>query len=472
MPETPSARRHAVVVGGSIAGLTAARVLADYFERVSIVERDYFPESPAPRAGVPQTRQIHVLLLKGQQILEELFPGLQAELGAAGAPEMDWSLDCGWFTLNRWGPRFRSGWVTRFASRELLEWTIRRRLAANPRVQFLEGHEVTGLVSDDSRTRITGIHFRLRPPGQGTGNILAELVVDASGRESRLPQWLESLGYAAPPVTTVNSFMGYASRFYRQPDQPLEWKAMLIRGTPPDNKRGGALFPVEGHRWVVNLGAAGRDYPPTDDEGLLEFARSLPDPTLYNAIRDAEPLTPIYGYRRTENQLRHYERLEHWPDNLVALGDAVCAFNPVYGHGMTVAAQGAVALGEMLRARGELEGLARRFQRRLAGINATPWSLATSVDFIYPETEGPRPGRNSRLIDSYFYYLTLLSMQDRDIYAAFQKVFHLLEPPSLLFRPGIAVRVLQRATQGRGAGPLKPMPDENSERVNAFSAER
>ncbi len=452
MTETQLNQRHALVIGGSIAGLVTARVLSSHFERVTVVERDYFPESPAPRPGVPQTRQIHVLLLQGQYILEKLFPGLQAELGSAGAPEMDWSLDCVWYSLNRWAPRFRSGWVTRFASRELLEWVIRRRLLANPRVQFVQGREATGLLSDQERTRITGITFRFRPPEHGTGQLLGDFIVDASGRESRLPQWLEALGYGSPPVTTVNSFMGYASRFYRQPDSSQEWLAMLVRGTPPHNKRGGAIFPIEGNRWVVNLGAAGRDYPPTDELGLLEFARSLPDRALYNAIRDAEPLTPIYGYRRTENRLRHYERLQDWPVNLVALGDAVCAFNPVYGHGMTVAAQGAVALGETLARGGEQRGVTRLFQKRLARINATPWSLATSVDFIYPETEGPRPGRSSRLVDSYFYYLTLLSMEEREAYTAFQKVFHLLEPPSALFRPGLVTRVVARALLERRAG--------------------
>ncbi len=453
MTETPLNRRHAIVIGGSIAGLVTARVLADQFEQVTVLERDHFPDSPAPRPGVPQTRQIHVLLLKGQYILEELFPGLQTELGSAGAPEMDWSLDCIWYSLNRWAPRFRSGWVTRFASRELLEWVIRRRLLASSRVQFLQGREATGLLADEERSRITGVTFRFRPPDQGAGQLLGDLIVDASGRESRLPQWLETLGYGAPAVTTVNSFMGYASRFYRQPDAAQDWLGMLVRGTPPHNKRGGALFPIEGNRWIVNLGAAGRDYPPTDEQGLLDFARSLPDPTLYNAIRNAEPLTPIYGYRRTENRLRHYERLRNWPESLVALGDAVCAFNPVYGHGMTVAAEGAVALGETLaRARGETRGVGRLFQKRLAQINATPWSLATSVDFLYPETEGPRPGRTSRLVDAYFKYLTLLSMEEREAYTEFQKVFHLLEPPNALFRPRMMTRVLARALQEHRAG--------------------
>jgi 2-polyprenyl-6-methoxyphenol hydroxylase-like FAD-dependent oxidoreductase len=440
---------HALVIGGSMAGLAAARVLSDHFERVTVVERDRLADQPAPRSGVPQARQIHVLLLKGQYVLEGLFPGLQQDLAAAGAPAMDWTQDCRWFAMNRWAPRLTSGLITHFASRDLLEFTIRRRLADNSRVSFLAGYEAIGLTNNENRSHVTGIRLRARStnPQEMVQELPADLVVDASGRESKLPQWLESLGYARPEETVINSFLGYASRIYEKPAGQRDWQALLMRGTPPASSRGGGVFPIEGNRWIANLGAARKDYPPTDESGFLEFARSLPDPLLYDVLKDAKPLSPVYGYRRTENRLRHYERLARWPENLVALGDAVCAFNPVYGQGMSVGAISAIALGECVRElRGrDLNHLARKYQRQLAKLNSVPWAMATSVDFLYPGTVGPRPSRAGRLTNGYLARVSELSLQDPMVHLEFLLVLHLVEPPGRLFFPDIAARVIRHA---------------------------
>lgn len=462
----------AVIIGGSIAGMATARVLSDHFDRVIIVDRDQFPASPSFRSGTPQAHHIHVMLMEGQHLLEGLFPGFQDELAAAGAPAMDWTADCLWYGFGKWGPRFASGLITHFASRALLEYTIRGRLLHLPIVEFLTGCDVTGLMVDASGTRITGVRFRSREadqPGE-LGELPADLVLDASGRESKMPQWLQELGYAPPPETVINSFLGYSSRLYEKPAVATDWKAILVRGTPPENSRGGGVFPIEGNRWIANLGAAGRDYPPTDEAGFLEFARSLPDPLLYTALKDARPISPIYGYRRTENRLRHYERLVRMPENLVALGDAACAFNPVYGQGMTVGVQGALALGESIRENrvADFTGLARRFYRKLARVNATPWAMATSVDFLYPETEGGQPDRTSQLTNRYMAQVTELSLEDARVHFAFLQVLHLLKPPVTLFHPYIMMQVVRRVLRRRGAAPSlmgKQHPNAHSNTV-------
>jgi hypothetical protein len=324
-----TAERSALVIGGSIAGLVAARVLTDHFDRVTIIERDQLPSGPEPRAGVPQARHVHVLLQKGQQILEEFFPGLQDKLAAAGAQRIDWLADCLWYIPGIWAPRFASDLVTRFCSRDLLEWTIRRRLAANPKVILMPERDVIGLVGDANNERLIGVRVRHRNTGEQAAEraeeIRADLIVDASGRESRAPQWLESMDYAAPQETRINSFLGYSSRFYRRPaDAGADWKAVLVRALPPTSSRGAGIFPIEGDRWMVNLGSAQRDYPPTDEAGFLEFARSLPDPLIYHTIKDAEPVSPIYGYRRTENRLRYFERLPRIPENFSAWRRGLC----------------------------------------------------------------------------------------------------------------------------------------------------
>src|SRR5687768_11935465 len=188
----------------------------------------------------------------------------------------------------------------------------------------------------------------------------------------------------------VNAHLGYASRLYSIPENfNGDWTCAFIQSAPPERRRGAILFRVEGNRWLVTLIGGGRDYPPSDDAGFLEFARSLPVSTIYDAMRSAEPITPIKTHRGTENRLRRFESAKYLPHNFLLLGDAVCAFNPVYGQGMTIASLGAVTLRECLRKQGgSLTGLSRRFQKQLAKVNKAPWLLATGEDFRYHETEG------------------------------------------------------------------------------------
>lgn len=438
-----NARRHALVIGGSIAGLLAARVLADHFAQVTIVERDQFPARPEPRKGVPQARHVHILLRRGELILERLFPGITAELTSCEVPLVDWTNDVLWLSAYGWMPRFK-GMCIPASSRDLLEWHIRRRLAAVPNVRWIERTDVTGLLADQSRTRVTGVRVRNRDRASES-NLDADLVVDASGRTSRAPQWLEALGHPAPRETVINSQLGYSSRIYQPPrDFAADWKVLLVRSSPALSTRGGGVYPIEGGRWMVTLAGARRDYPPTDEAGFIEFARSLPSLSLYDAIRDAQPLTDIGGYQRTENRLRHYEAMARRPENFVLLGDAVCGFNPVYGQGMSVAAMGAEMLDACLRVQrpSDLTGLAARFQQRLAKLNQTPWLLATAEDsrVLGADVVPVSPAR--KLVRRYTDRVSRATTQDVEICRVFMNVAHLLVLPSALFAPRIAVRAL------------------------------
>jgi 2-polyprenyl-6-methoxyphenol hydroxylase-like FAD-dependent oxidoreductase len=447
---------HALVIGGSMAGLLAARVLTDYFDSVTIVERDRFPKTPGPRRGVPQSCHVHVLLVQGQRILEQLFPGLEAELTAAGASTVDWTADCSMLGFSGWEPRFSSGLITRTCSRNLLEWTVRHRLAAYSNIRFLDDRQVLGLLSNASKTSVTGVRVRhynypQQNPSATEEALQANLVVDASGRNSQAPQWLEALGYAPPQETVINSFLGYASRWYRRPaGLRSEWQTLVVWPKPPDSPRAGMLYPIKGDRWILTVAGVGRDYPPTDEAGFLEFTRSLRSSILYEAIKDAQPLSSIYGYRRTENHRRHYERLSRWPEGFVAVGDAVCAFNPIYAQGMTVAAMGALTLAQCLseqhqrQPNGDLTGLAQRFQRKLVKVNATPWMMATGEDLRWATTQGGQPAGSYRLMHWYLDRVRLLTTENPNALKAFMEVLHLLKPPTTLFRPDILVQVLKR----------------------------
>lgn len=282
--------------------------------------------------------------------------------------------------------------------------------------------------------------------------------MDASGRNSSLPKWLEDLGYQSPEKTVINSFLGYASCWYQRPEKfNADWQGLTVMSKPPGNGRGGVLYPVEGNRWVVTLGGIGRDYPPNDAVGFLDFARSLRSPVIYDVIKDAQPISPVYSYRRTENRLCHYEKLSKLPEGLVAVGDAVCAFNPVYGQGMTVAALGAISLDACLhqqfrRNKGSLKGLTRRFQKRLAQVNANPWLMATREDFRWSITDGGQPDAMTRLMHGYIDQVLQLSIDHPAVYQTFGEVVHMVKPPGALFQPSILAQVFLQAIDGRSQG--------------------
>ena len=459
--QTQTGAGQALVIGGSLAGMVAARVLADHFEQVIIVERDRLPENVNQRKGVPQARHLHVLLLRGQQILFELFPSLETKLRQAGAVELDWINDMLIYSIAGRLPRFRSDLSGFNASRDLLEHSVRDCLRDWPQVRFLEHQDVVGLIGRGDG--VAGVQVRSRDAEGGEQAIPAALTVDASGRDSHAPEWLQALGYAPPAVTTINSFYGYASVLIGLPAEvPTPWRVLMSRGAPP-NTRGGALAAIEHGRWHVTLAGACRDYPPTDEAGFLAFARSLPTPEIYDLLRQGEFLTPVSGYRRMENRVRHYERLPRWPNGFVALGDAVCAFNPVYGQGMTAAAIGARVLAEHLedaRTRGIAPAtVTHGFQRALARANEPAWLMATSEDFRFSMTEGGSRDRATRLAHWYLDRVLYASVEHQHVFRAFAGVTHMVDAPSALFRPAVAVRALTaRRVPGAGAEDIDTLP--------------
>ena len=450
---------HALVIGGSIGGLLAGRVLANHFDQVTIIERDIYPDEPVPRKGVPQSQHLHALLTRGQMILEELFPGLKDELIAAGAPVLEVGSDSAWYSRFGWAVRFNSGITTIALSRGLLDFCVHRRMNAIANVRFLEATTVTKLLANADNTGIAGVSVRWRNPSDDSihsEELFADLVVDASGKTSKAPEWLKELGYTPPKETVVNPFVGYASRIYRRPENfQAEWRSLFVQSAPPLGTKGGVLFPIEGSRWIAGMGGINRDYPPTDEAGFLEFARSLPTPAIYEAIKEAEPLTPIYGYRDTENRLRHYESLPRYPENFLVVGHAACAFNPVYGQGITVAALEAQTLDKCLHQHSDrnVKGFARLVQKQLATVYAVPWMAATSEDYRSPGTEGGKPDFVTRLMHRYMDGILKLAMNNTDVYRTFLEVMHMLKPSTALFHPRIVIQVLGQSIKPNSEKP-------------------
>lgn len=461
---------HAVVIGGSIAGLTAARVLSDHFRQVTIVERDSPPDPVAFRKGAPQTRHPHALLKRGELILEEMFPGLVAELLAGGAIPANFGNETGFYLSGSWIGAFDSAITFTSCSRPLLESTVYGKLTARPNVRVLHQHEAQGLLLDESRLRVTGIRLLDRSgPTPATVELSASLVVDAGGRTSKAPAWLKEWGFTPPAETEINAFTGYATRIYRKPDYyTSKWKAVYMMAMAPLTPRGAVILPMEGDRWHVSLIGVGGDYPPQDEAAFLEFLRGLPSPIFYDAVKEAEPLTDIYGYRDASNRMRYYEKLPRYLDGFVVTGDAVYAFNPIYGQGMTTAALSAQELDRCLREQramisaDHLDGLAQRFQKGLAGIVAAPWQLATGQDIRWPTTVGgSRPDPVTRLVQGYLDRVLAVAPHDPFVAEAFFHVQSMLRGPESLFHPRVLWRVLkpQPRRTGYQPGPVRAARD-------------
>jgi 2-polyprenyl-6-methoxyphenol hydroxylase-like FAD-dependent oxidoreductase len=443
---------HGLVIGSGIAGLLAARVLLHHFRFVTIVERDSLPEQPGARPGVPQTVHSHGLLKRGSNILEQLFPGLEAELIAAGAILTDQIADTLAFTQQEAFPRFPSDLIVVSCSRSLLEWSIRRRLLKSDSVQFLETTQVKKLLTDETNSKITGLQLLDRDTME-LGELTADLVVDASGRQSQTPKWLEELGYPTPAETKVNAFLGYTTRWYEIPQQlDANWKTLLVMPQAPHESRSGVLAAMEGNRWVVSLYGFNRDYPPTDEEGFLEFARSLSNPALYKVIKDAKPISPIYSFHNTKNRLRHYEKLK-LPEGFVVMGDAVFAFNPLYGQGMTTAAIGALELDQCLerqfRSRTDLTGLSQRFQQQLAQSLQAAWMFATNRDraWLSPvdaTTTAKRLNWSDRLSQQYWQEVEALLKSSPESYRSLIEIRHMVKTPTAMLNLKFAFNVAKQ----------------------------
>lgn len=498
---TPPGREHAIVLGAGIAGMMTARVLADSYRRVTILERDVLPVGEH-RRGAAQGRHLHGLMERGRQIMESLYPGMTAELAERGAPQTELLATTRWYLSGLRARPTATGMIALLPSRPLLESVLRARTAALPGVRVVERVGAVGLVVAGSG-RVTGVRVvssgapaedllavadlvasggaandraaaataalavgegapaaRARigtpaaPAGIGTPaeravTITADLVVDATGRGSRASEWLTQLGFEAPPEERNEVNVGYASRTYRHRPEHLDGDVGVIISTVPGRNRGGVACLIEGDRWHVSLSGMLGDHPPTDPVEFEAFAATLAAPDIHGIITRAEPLDDVVPHRYRGSLRRRYERVDASPEGFLAIGDAVCSFNPLYAQGMSVAAQQVEALRDCLRS--DEPDLPRRFYTRVTPAIDVVWAMSGNADLSHPGVEGNRTAR-TRLINAYVRRAHVAASRDSAVALAFMRLANLVDTPDILLRPAMMARILRPGARLRSAG--------------------
>jgi 2-polyprenyl-6-methoxyphenol hydroxylase-like FAD-dependent oxidoreductase len=443
-----AAGRRAVVIGASMAGLLTARVLSEHFDEVWLLDRDGLPAGDEHRKATPHSRHAHGLLARGREVMESLLPGITDEWVARGARLGDLQGEVAFYGGRHRFVQQPAGLLALAGSRPLLEAAVRRRVLALPRVRACTGVDVRGLAAHG--TQVTGVRLTALE-GERELQFEAALVVDASGRASRMPAWLRELGFEPPAEERVQVDLRYATCHFQRQPQHAPGLEVVLCATGPGVSKSGVMLAQEGDRWVVTLAGYGADAPPLTLQAFIERTRHMPAGEITATVTDAVPLHDPIGYRFPHSQRRRYESLRRFPQGLLVIGDAICSFNPIYGQGMSVAACEALALGQALQ-RGEAK-LAQRFFRQAARIVDTPWSTAVGADLALDAVPGPRP-RAVRLVNAYIARVFQAARHDPVVAAAFLKVAHLLAEPPSLMKPAMLWRVWRT---------LRRVRDERSE---------
>ena len=435
--------QRAVVIGAGIAGLAAARALSDSFAEVVILERDKLTPDAAPRIGVPQGKQPHALLVGGQRALSELFPRFVEQLLKSGALAYDYTkarVEMGGFDPM---PQRDLGIPIYSASRPLIEHVIRTELEQISNVSLQQLSRVESLTLSDSGA-INGARYAA---GGAVRAMSADLVVDASGRGAPTLRLLDTLGCPHPETSQIGINIDYSTAIFAKPkDASTDWLLLITMAAAPKERRGGIIMPIEGNQWMVTLTCRHPDAPPpATDAEFLEFAKSLRTQSIFNAIRSAERITPIVRHRFTGSERVHWERLSTLPRGLLLLGDAACHFNPIFGQGMSAAAQQGLALQKLAGAAASetdpLAWLQLSYFRKLAQVLDAPWSAAVG-DLVYPQTIGTRPETFERTM-KFSAGLMRLAAADCEVHKLMTEVQQMIKPPSAFGDPELQRRVAQ-----------------------------
>jgi 2-polyprenyl-6-methoxyphenol hydroxylase-like FAD-dependent oxidoreductase len=435
--------RRAVVIGAGIGGLAAAGALAEYFEQVVVLERDSLAPSVRPRSGTPQDRHPHGLHVGGLKALDEIFPGFERELAAAGAVPVRLARDLQYERPDVGAlPRRDFGLSILCASRPLIEFVLRRRVEVLANVTLRSKCRVTGIAPATADAAVRSIHLEVGPDRFEV--LEGDLVVDASGRATPTLALLDALGRKQPAVTEVGVDISYATAVVPIPADAPDWKLMLTLPNPPTLALNAVLLPAEDDRWMVTIVNRGASKRVETWDDFLDASRRLITPTLYNALRRAKSPEGIQHYAFPSSLWRHFEQLRQLPRAVLPMADAFCRFNPIYGQGMSAAAQQGRLLrnlaGHVAGMPDPISALQARFMAQVATILQSPWSMSTSADLAFPATRGQRPERFEEG-QQFETALFRAVVADPVVHRTFIEVLSLLKPLSRLQEPDMLQRI-------------------------------
>lgn len=446
----------AIVIGGGIAGLLAARVLSGFYNEVLIVERDDFPDKPENRPGTPQDFQPHRLTARGILILGRFFPGYNEELLAHGAPSALNKLN---HMINPYGSVVMLNEENEATfSRALLEWVLRKRVQAIPNVHFICKKEVIRLLSSTDHHTITGIQVRDRGTAERQEQtITANLVIDTSGRFSKIVRWLTELGYDVPKPEMLKVSLGYSTRHYRIPPHLEEkWNVIHLAGDPVKETNAGVFSIIENHKAEMILWNIGGRYPSTNPEQYEREIAQLASPLFAEVQKELEPIAAPRGYRFTELIRQHFEQMKRWPSGLLVMGDAFCHFDPIYGQGMTVAAIEAEILEASLRDQHNhpMPEFELSVLKKMQDSIEPAWWLNGVSDLRWSGVEhvGSEPLKGLKFAQNYFkHILKLATEQSNDeLYGMYWLVNTLFLSPRALFNPQMITELLSDGSSPDG----------------------
>ncbi|MEW9668481.1 NAD(P)-binding protein [Ammoniphilus sp. 3BR4] len=441
---------HAVIIGSGIGGLCAAQVLSRYFEKVTVLEQGARPLGKEPRKQVPQGYHLHVLLKRGEEALEQLFPGIGQAMLGNGSVLINGTRDLKWFHHGVWKKRFEGDLSILLQSRPFLEGHIRNQVEQNPHILIRYQTKALRPIFHASEKVIKGLQVQEEGSPVPT-DLSAELVIDASGYGSRFQTWFIDQGYICP-VEKVTINLRYISQTYQlKPEKKRDWSVLMVYPSPPAEKAGAALSRTERNRYIVTL----FDYDQDEDRPLprnakefIEMTKKLSQDTIYQELQGSEPLSDIQVYKVPYMIRYRYEKLQNFPKGFLFLGDTLCRFDPVFGQGMSVAAMEALALDQCLQkawkqGRGISSDLASRYFRKISKIIDPVWLMILIEDFRHRHVTGNKP-MGLTFLQWYTKRIFQRSSQDTDIYNAFVYVMNLLRPANTLFHPSVIWKALRR----------------------------
>lgn len=443
----------AVIIGGGIGGLLTAKVISNYYEEVLIVDRDDFPEKPENRSGIPQGFQPHRLTPRGKMIIERLLPGLNEELLEQGAA----------LTQNR-VYRFTNPYGILsmpnserdlMCSRALLEWGIRQRIKEITNIQFLSKHIVIGLQTSPDQMTVTGIHVKERGQSRLQKVINADMVIDTSGRQSKLTNWLQELGNKIPEPDVLKVSLGYSTRHYKMPsDMDQKWALIHVEGCPAYSENTGIFAMIENNIAEMLIWNAGGNYPTIDAVEYEQAVANLADPIINKIWENIEPITLPKGYRIKELFRNHFEQMNRWPSGLLVLGDALCNFDPIYGQGMTMAAVEVEVLETCMQDQqaNPQSNFERSVLHRFQEVIEPIWWLNCVADLNRPgvEYEG-QPLKGVSFAQKYFdlYIKHATTESDFNLFSLFWAVNSILFSPSRIINPQMMENILNGSNEGK-----------------------